>query len=93
MSHNTNQYGIIGNDTQIYQRKNNNIDNSKDRRTVTARGCDGTNNPGGTRKPKNPLKGTRNPIPQDPDNPLKGIRYRLQNVTRSQWPRGLTVPT
>ena len=40
-----------------------------------------------------PLKGIRNPIPQELDNPLKGIRYLVQNRTRSQWPRGLTIPT
>ena len=40
-----------------------------------------------------PLKGIRNPIPQDPDNPLKRIRDLLQNITRTQWPTGLTIPT
>ena len=53
----------------------------------------GTTNPGGTRKPDNPLNVIQNPIPQDPDNPLKGIRYLVQNRTRSHWPRGLTIPT
>ena len=53
-----------------------------------------TTNPGGTRKPYNPLKGIwnmitlnpgnllkgiQNPITQDPDNPLKGIRDLVQN--------------
>ena len=52
----------------------------------------GTNNPGGTRKPDNPLKGIRNLIPGNPDNPLKGIQDLVQNRTRSQWPRGLIVP-
>ena len=52
-----------------------------------------TTNPGGTRKPDNTLKGIRNPIQQDSDNPLKGIRELVQNGTRSQWPRGLTIPT
>ena len=68
-------------------------ENLKKRRTGAGRGCDGTTNPGGTRKLDNPLKGIRNPIPQDPDNPLKGIQDLVQNVTRSQWPRGLTIPT
>ena len=53
----------------------------------------GTTNPRGTRKPDNPLKGIRNPIPRDPDNPLKGIRDLVQNGTRNQWLRGLTIPT
>ena len=53
----------------------------------------GTTNPRGTRKPDNPLQGIWNAIPQDPDNPLKGIRDLVQNGTRSQWPRGLTIPT
>ena len=69
------------------------IENSKDRQTGTGRGCDGTTNPRGSWKPDNPLKGIRNPIPQDPDNPLKGIRELVQNGTQSQWPRGLTIPT
>ena len=54
------------------------IENSKDRRTGTRRGCDGTTNPRGTRKP---------------DNLLKGIRDLVQNGTQSQWSRGLTIPT
>ena len=66
---------------------------SKYWRTGTGRGCSGTINPGGTHKPDNPLKGIRNPIPRNPDNPPKGIRYLVQNGTRNQWPRGLTVPT
>ena len=49
--------------------------------------------PGGTRKPDNPLKGIRNPIPQDPDNPLKEIQDLVQNGTWRQWPRGLTIST
>ena len=53
----------------------------------------GNTNPGGNRKPDNTLKGIRNPIPQDPDNPLKRIQDLVQNGTRSQWPRGLTIPT
>ena len=53
----------------------------------------GTTNPGGTRKPDIPLKGIRNPILQDPDNPLKVIWDIVQNEIRSQWPRGLTMPT
>ena len=69
------------------------IENSKDRRNGTGRGCAETTNPGGTRKPDNPLKGIQNPIPWNPDNPLKGIRDQLQNGTRSHWPRGLTIPT
>ena len=53
----------------------------------------GTNNPGGTQKPDNSLKGTRNPIPRNMDNPRKGIRELVPNGIRSQWTRGLTVPT
>ena len=53
----------------------------------------GTTNPGGTQKPDYPLKGIRNPIPQDPEYPLKGIRNLLQNGTRSQFPREFTIPT
>ena len=44
----------------------------------------GTNNPRGTRKPDNPLKGIRNPIIQNPDNTLKGIRDLIKNGTRSK---------
>ena len=33
----------------------------------------GTINPGGTRKPDNPLKGIRNPILRNPDSPIKEI--------------------
>ena len=44
-------------------------------------------------KPDNPLKGIRNQIIWNPDNSLKGIRDLVQNRTRSQWPRGLTVPS
>ena len=40
--------------------KKNDIENSKDRRTGTGRGCSGTTNTGGTRKPDNPLKGIQN---------------------------------
>ena len=54
---------------------------------------DVTNNPWVTQKLDNPLKGIRNPITRKPDNPLKGIRDLVQNGTRSQWTRGLTVPT
>ena len=46
------------------------IENSKDRQTGTRRGCAGTINPKGTRKPDNPLKGIRNPIPWNRDNAL-----------------------
>ena len=53
----------------------------------------GTNNPGGIRKPDNPFKGIRNPIPWNPDNPLKGIRDLLQKGIRGQWLRGLAVQT
>ena len=62
-------------------------------KTLLRINCAGTTNPGGTRKPDNPLKGIQNQILQDLDNPLKGIRDLLQNRTRSQWPRGLTIPT
>ena len=51
-----------------------------------------TTNPRGTRKLDNPLKGIRNLIPQDPHNHLKGIWDLVQNRTRSQWARGLTIP-
>ena len=44
---------------------------SKDQQTGTGRGFVGTNNPGRTQKPDNPLKGIWNPIPQNTDNPLK----------------------
>ena len=54
------------------------IEKSKDRKNGTVRGCAGTANPRGTRKPENPLKGIRNPIPRNPDNPLKGIRDHYQ---------------
>ena len=53
----------------------------------------GTTNPGVTWKLDNPLEGIRNPIHRNPDNPLKVIRDLVQKGTRSQWPRGLTVPT
>ena len=53
----------------------------------------GTTNPGGTRKPDNPLKGISDPIPRNPDNILKEIQDLVQNETRSQWPIGLTVST
>ena len=69
------------------------IDNSKERKTGTGRGCAGTTNPGGTRKPDNLLKGIWNPIPWNPDNPLRGIWDLLPNGIRSQWPIGSTIPT
>ena len=49
------------------------MENSKDRQTGTRRMCAGTNNPGGTRKPDNPFKGIRNPIPRNPNNLIMGI--------------------
>ena len=52
-----------------------------------------TTNPGGTWKLDNPLKGIRNPIPQDLDNPLEGIRDLVQHITRIQWTRELTNST
>ena len=55
--------------------------------------CDGTTNPGGTRKVDNPLKGIWDPITRYPDNPLKGIQDLVPNIIRSQWPIWLTVPT
>ena len=73
--------------------KNIYIENSIDPRNGNRRGCTGTINPGGTRKPDNPLKGIRNTISQDPGNPLKGIQDLVQNGTRSQWTRGLTIST
>ena len=69
------------------------MENSKYRQTGTGRGCARTTNPGGTRKLDNTLKGIQNLIPHNPDNPLKGIWNLVQNGTRSQWLRGLTVPT
>ena len=63
-------------------------ENPKERRTGTGRGCDGTINLGGTRKPDNTHNGIRNPIPHDPDNPLKGIRDLVQNGNRSQIREG-----
>ena len=69
------------------------IKNSKDQQTGTGRGFVGTNNPGRTQKPDNPLKGIWNPIPRNPNNPLKGIRNLVPNEIRIQWPIGLTVPT
>ena len=54
---------------------------------------DGSTNPRGTRRPDNPLKGIRNPIAWNLDNPCKGIQEIITNRIRSQWPRGLTVPT
>ena len=37
---------------------------------------------------------TTNPnVTRKPDNPLKGIRNTVPNGIRSQWPRGLTIPT
>ena len=56
-------------------------ENSKYRQTGTGKGCAGTNNTRGTRKPDNPLKGIRNPSPWNPDYPLKGIRDLVQNGT------------
>ena len=67
--------------------------NPKDRWTGTKRGRDGTTNPGVTRKSDNPIKGIRDPIPQNPDNPLKEIRNLVLNRIRSQWKKGLTAPT
>ena len=69
------------------------IENSKDRKTGTGRGRSGNTNPGGTQKSDNPLKGIRNPIPQNLYIPLKRIRYLVPNVIRNQWKRGLTVIT
>ena len=69
------------------------IENSKDWKTGTGRGCAGTNNIRRTRKPENPLKGIRNKIPRNLYNSLKGVQDLAPNGTRSQWPRGLTVQT
>ena len=69
------------------------IENSKDWRTGTGRGCAGTTNTRGTVKPYNTLKGIRDPIPQNPDNPLKVIQYIVPKAIRSQWSIGLTIPT
>ena len=67
------------------------MENSKDRRTGTGRGCAGTTNPGVTQKPYNPLNVIRKPIPWNPDNPLKGIQDLVKNRTRIQCPIGLTI--
>ena len=69
------------------------IESSKDRRTETGQGCDGTRNTGITRIPDNPLKGIQNIVSRKSDNTLKGIRNIVPNVTRNQCTRGLTVPT
>ena len=53
----------------------------------------GNTNQGVTRKPDNPIKGIRDPIPRNPDNPLKGIWNLVPNVIWSHWWIGLTVPT
>ena len=53
------------------------IDNSKDQRTGTGKGCDGTSNTGVIRKL---------------DNTLKGIHNILHNGTWNQWLHGLAVP-
>ena len=68
-------------------------ENSKYQRNGTGRGCAGTNNPEGTWKPDNPLRGIRNTITRNPDNPFKVTRNLLPKGLRIQWPRELTVPT
>ena len=73
--------------------KQKDIENSKDWQTGNGRGCVETTNPGGTRKPYNPLKGIRNQIPRNLANPRKGIWELASNEIRSQWPGGLTAPT
>ena len=55
------------------------MENRKDQRTGTGRGCAGTTNTGGIQKPDNTLKGIRNSIPRNPDSPLRGIWYLVQN--------------
>ena len=47
------------------------IENPKDRKTGTVRGCAGTINPGVTQKPDNHLKGIRNLVPRKSGNLLK----------------------
>ena len=69
------------------------IENSKDQQTGTVRGCARTTNTGGTRKPDNPFKEIRNPIPRSPDIPLKRIWDLVPNGTHSQWLRELTIQT
>ena len=81
------------NETKIFKSNNKYIENSKDWQTETGKGCIGTTNPRGTRKPDNPLKVIRNPIPWKIDNALKGIRNLVPNGIRIHIPRGLTVPT
>ena len=66
---------------------------SKDHQTGTGRRPSGTTNHRGTRKPNNTLKITRNPIPRNPDKTLTEIQDLVPNRIRSQWTRGLTVPT
>ena len=77
----------------MYKAKKKEIENSKDQLNGTGRGFAGAINPKGTRKLDNPLKGIRNPTPQNPYNPLNGIRDLVPNGTRRQWPREFTVPT
>ena len=54
------------------------IENSQDWETGTRRKWAGITNPRLTRKP---------------DNPINGIRNLVPNGIRSQWTRGLTIPT
>ena len=65
-------------ETKVFKTNKNDMENSKDRITVTGRGCAGTTNLSVTRKL---------------DNPLKEIRNVVRNKIRRQWPRGLTVPS
>ena len=46
--------------TKICKSNKKDIEKTKDRPTTTGRGCAGTNDTGGTRKPDNPLKGIQN---------------------------------
>ena len=53
----------------------------------------GTTNPRVTWKPDNTLKRILDPIPQKSDNRLRLIWDMVPKGIRSQWLRGLTVPT
>ena len=94
ISSNTNQFGTIELCDQYFLKlTKKDIENSNYRRTGTGWGCDGTSNPGVTRRLDNPPKGIRNLVPRKPDNPLKRIWSLVPNETRNQLPRRLSVPT
>ena len=80
-------------ETKIFETNKKDIENSKDRRTRTRRGCAGTTNPVVTRKPDNIIQGIWNPVPRKSDNALKGVQNLVRDRTWNQWPRGLTIQT